>query len=566
MNKHLKFVFEVYKPYMKLKLLAIGGSLFESIALTGLAYIIKNVVDDVFIAKSYEKLIFVIVVLIILAVLKQIGFIIKDYGMPLIIYKASRDLRFKVYEKILNASPSVFRKYTPGDLIGRAVSDIEKFGEIISRVATNIITEAFTIIGICGVLIYRDWKLFLIFVLVVPLLAWALEHFGEKRKKYSRKVQESIGEYIHHLSQILSGIEVVKLFKKKIFLHIFNKINERLYERQKKNKFYETIYLSTVEIIAYTATAGIIFYGGIRIINGDLTPGDFFSFLGGVFILVNSLQAFQRGAVNVKALNPVIDRLLEVLNLPQEEDKGIEFTGLKDKIQYQNVSLSIDGNQILKNINLTIKKGENLGIVGPTGSGKSTLVKILPALITEYEGKVLIDNHELREYSLSSLRDKIGMVSQEVIIFNDTLRNNLLVAKPDATEEELIEALKKAKADFVFKLENGLDTVLGEKGSRLSGGERQRIAIARIFLKNPDILIVDEGTSALDVETEEYIMEEINRHFLDRTVIIITHRLKLLDITNRVVVIEEGQIVEEGTKEELLKQKGIFYRFSTISY
>ena len=565
MNKHLKFVFEVYKPYIKLKLLAIGGSLFESIALTGLAYIIKNVVDDVFIAKSYEKLIFVIVVLIVLAILKQVGFVVKDYGMPLVIYKASRDLRFQVYEKILNASPSVFRKYTPGDLIGRAVSDIEKFGEIISRVATNIITEAFTIIGICGVLIYRDWKLFLIFILIVPLLAWALEHFGEKRKKYSRKVQESIGEYIHHLSQILSGIEVVKLFKKKIFLHIFNKINERLYERQKKNKFYETIYLSTVEIIAYVATAGIIFYGGIRIINGDLTPGDFFSFLGGVFILVNSLQAFQRGAVNVKALNPVIDRLLEVLNLPQEEDKGIEFAGLKDKIQYQNVSLSIDGNQILRNINLTIKKGENLGIVGPTGSGKSTLVKILPALITEYKGKVWIDNNELREYSISSLRDKIGMVSQEVIIFNDTLRNNLLVAKPDATEEELIEALKKAKADFAFKLENGLDTVLGEKGSRLSGGERQRIAIARIFLKDPDILIIDEGTSALDVETEEYIMEEINKHFLDRTVIIITHRLKLLDITDRVIVIEEGQIVEEGTKEELLKQKGIFYRFSTIS-
>ncbi|WP_457625641.1 ABC transporter ATP-binding protein [Persephonella sp.] len=565
MKRDIKFLFGTYRPYWHLILVAVIGSLLESGALAGLAYIIKNVVDDVFVAKSYEKLVFVISVLIGLAAAKQIGFFLKDFVYPLVIYKALRVLREKIYKRIIHAKPSFFRKVQPGDLISRATTDTERFGEISATIGTNVITESFTVIGIVAVLIYRDWKMFLIFLFAVPFLALSLNYFGEKRKKYSKKLQESFSQYIQHLNQILSGIEVVKLFKEKIFLKLFHRINENLYVRQKKNRLYETVYLSSVEIIAYMATAGIIFYGGSRIIKGEITPGDFFSFLGGVLILVNSLQVLQRGAVNLKALSPVIDRILFVLNIPQEEEKGIVFEGLEKEIQYRNLSLKIGETQILKNINLKIKKGEKIGIVGLTGSGKSTLVKILPALITDYQGEVLVDGVELREYSVRSLRDKIGMVSQDVFIFNDTLRNNLLIAKPDATDEEIIEALRKAKADFVFELEKGLDTVLGEKGSRLSGGERQRISIARIFLKNPDIVIIDEATSALDVETEEYVMEELSSYFKEKTVLMITHRLKLLEIADRIVVMENGQIVEEGAKNQLLQKKGVFYRFLTLS-
>ncbi|WP_457641982.1 ABC transporter ATP-binding protein [Persephonella sp.] len=564
-RKEFHFLWKTYKDYWHLIFLAVLGSILESIALAGLAYIIKDVVDDVFVDKNYERLMFVIIVLIFLAILKQVGFFLKNYVYPLVIYKTLKVLREKIYRKVLNAQPSFFRKISSGDLISRATTDVERFGEISTTIGTNVITETFTVIGIVAILLYRDWKMFLIFIFAIPLLALALNYFGGKRKKYSKKLQESFSDYIQHLNQIISGIEVVKLFKEKIFLKLFLKINENLYHRQKKNRFYDTVYLSSVEIIAYVATAGIIFYGGSRIISGDITPGDFFSFLGGVLILVNSLQTLQRGAINLKALSPVIDRIQFVLNIPQEKDANREFKGLREKIVYDNVSLKIGENQILKNVNLLINKGEKVGIVGLTGSGKSTLVKILPALIKDYEGKVFIDNHELKEYSVSSLREHIGVVSQDVFIFNDTLRNNLLIAKPEATDQELIEALKKAKADFVFKTEKGLDTVLGEKGSRLSGGERQRISIARIFLKNPDILIIDEGTSALDVETEEYVMEEIKNHFRDKTIIMITHRLKIIDLCNRIVVMENGQIVEEGTKEELLRKKGVFYKFFSLS-
>ncbi len=559
------FLYRLFKKHWILILFALLGSILESGALAGVAYIIKNVIDDVFIAKDYQSLIFVIAVLLILATAKQIGFFLKDFVYPLVIYKGVKQLRETFYKKLLSSEPSFILRQSTGEIISRFTNDLERFSQITSTIGTNVVTETFTVIGIIAVLIYRDWKMFLIFLFAVPFLSVALGYFGEKRKKYSKKLQESLAEYTQHLNQIISGFEVVKLFSKEIFYRIFKKINENLFQREKKNRFYETLYLSSVEIIAYTATAGIIFYGGSRIIKGEITPGDFFSFLGGVLILVNSLQILQRGIVNLKGLSPVIDRIKFVLELPQEKDEGISFEGLKREIRYEHVSLKIGENQILKDINLSIKKGEKIGIIGLTGSGKSTLVKILPALVKEYEGKVYLDEHELKEYSVSSLRKHIGMISQEVFIFNDTLRNNLLIAKPDATDEELIEALKKAKADFVFKLEKGLDTVLGEKGSRLSGGERQRISIARIFLKNPDILIIDEGTSALDVETEEYVMDEIKNYFSDRTILMITHRLQILDIADRIVVMEKGKIVEEGRKEDLLQKKGAFYRFYSLS-
>ncbi|SNR69889.1 ABC transporter ATP-binding protein [Desulfurobacterium atlanticum] len=565
MRKDIKFLLLILKKDWKLVALAIFGSILESIGLAGLAYIVKNVVDDVFIAKSYEKLVVVVSILLLLAVSKQIGFFLKNYIYPLVIFKAVKDLRKKMHEKIINAEPSFLRKISPGDLISRATTDLEKFAEISSTIGTNIITETFTVIGVIIVLIYRDWRMFLIFTIIIPFLSLALDFLGNKRKKYSQKQQESFSDYIQHLNQIISGFEVVKLFKKTIFFKVFERINETLFERQKKSKFYETVYLSTTEILAYAATGGIIFYGGIRIIKGEITPGDFFSFLGGVLIIINSMQILQRGIINLKALSPVIERIQFILNIPEEKAEGADFNGLKDKIEYKNVNVIIGNNHILKDINFTVRKGEKIGIVGLTGSGKSTLVKILPGLVKEYAGEVLIDGTELKKYSLPSIRNRIGMISQEVFIFNDTLRNNLLVAKPDATDEELIEALKKAKANFVFKLEHGLDTVLGEKGSRLSGGERQRIAIARIFLKNPDILIIDEATSALDVETEEYVMEEIKNHFKDKTILMITHRLKTLKIANRIIVMENGKIVEEGTKDELIAKKGAFYKFCTIS-
>ena len=561
----LKFIFSLYKNYLILFIFAVIGSILEAGALSGFVYILKNVIDDIFVEKNYDKLVLIVSILIILAIFKQIGFFLKNYLYPVIILKIIKNLREKIYRNILNAELSYINRFSTGEIVSRATNDIERFSIMLSSLGTNVITESLTIVGIIGLLIYTDWKLFLIFVLVIPFLAFVLNHFGEKRKKYAKLVQESLAEFTSHLNQILNGIETVKLFKIEVFQNIFNKLNEKLFKREVKNRLYETVYLSSVEIIAYIGVVGIISYGGFRVIKGDLTAGQFFSFLGGVLVLVNSMQILQRGLVNLKGISPIIDRLQTLLNIPEEKGGEIPFVNLEKEIKYKNVSVKIGDRSILKDINLKIEKGEKLAIVGLSGSGKTTLIKLLPRLIKDYKGEIFIDNVEIRNFEIKSLREKFGVLSQEVFIFNDTVRNNLLIAKPDATDEEILEALKKAKADFIFKLPEGIDTELGEKGSNLSGGERQRLALARLFLKNPEILIIDEGTSALDVETEEKVVNELVENFKNKTILMITHRLSLLNIVDKVVVMDNGKIVEYGKVEELKKKDGLLNKFLQIS-
>ena len=522
-------------------------------------------IDKVFIEKDLNKLKLTIFLLIIVVLFRQIGLFLKGFAFPYASYKLLYELREEMFNKILYSKPYEIQKRNLGDIISKLTNDLNSLKDSLYKLGVDFLSQFFVVAFMIGVLLYLDWKLFLSIIVAIPVFTLSLSFFGKIRQKYSKKFQESIADYTQFISQAVQGFEILKLFDISFIKDKFKNVNKSVFKNQSKSTFFDVVYLSSVEVIAYSMVAFIIFYGGYRIIKGEITTGQFFAFLGALLLLVNSIQFVYRGLLHIKIIKPIIQRIQDILNLPQEENKGIEFKGLKKEIVYKDVSLEIDGNQILKNINLNIKNGEKLAIVGLTGSGKSTLVKLLPALVKGYKGEILIDEHELKEYKLSSIRKHIGMISQEVFIFNDTLRNNLLIAKPDATDEELLQALKKAKADFIEKLENGLDTVLGEKGSRLSGGEKQRISIARIFLKNPEILIIDEGTSALDVETEEYIMEEIKNHFKDKTILMITHRLSIIDIADKIIVMENGKIIEEGSFKELIDKKGTFYRFYTLS-
>lgn len=417
-------------------------------------------------------------------------------------------------------------------------------------IGVDFITQIFTVFAMVSVLIYRDYILFMIFLIATPIFAISFNFFGKKRRKYSQKVQESFSEYTQVVNQILSGFETIKLFSKDLVLSIFNNINHNFFKNQRKNALYDVLYLSSLEVASYVGVAGIILYGGISIINGRITTGDLFSFLSALLILVNSLQVLQRGAMQIKVLSPVVERIKQLLNLERETYGERIFEGLKEKISFENTSLRIEDRMILENINIYIKKGEIIGIVGTTGSGKSSFLKLLYGLYQHYEGKIFIDNIELREINLITYRKKIGVVTQDVFIFNDTIRNNLLIANPDADEEKIKQALIKAKADFVFKLPNGIDTVVGERGSNLSGGERQRIAFARLFLKDPDIIIIDEGTSALDSSTEEALMEEFYKHFKGKTIIMVAHRLSTLKGCDRIINFENGKIVKVYSNEE----------------
>ncbi|WP_283571407.1 ABC transporter ATP-binding protein [Venenivibrio stagnispumantis] len=540
-------------------MLSLIGSIIEAGSLAGITFIVKNVVDKVFIEKDLEKLKIIVLLLFLIAVIKQIGFGLKEYMYPLALLKVMKDLREKIFQKLINVEYQSLIGKQYGDILSRATNDLEAFRNAMLLIGIDLITHIFTVLFMVFVLIYRDWKLFLIFLFITPLLALSFNYFGEKRKKYSQKNQESASEYTQFLNQLISGIETIKLFNLDIIKEKFKQINENYFKNQRKNALYDVFYLSSLETVSYIATAGIILYGGYRIIKGEITTGDLFSFLSALLILVNSLQTVQRGAIQLKVITPITERIKYLLHLPTEKEEGLILDKFKEKIEYKNVYLNINNHKILKDINAVIKKGDKIGIVGQTGSGKSSFIKLLIGIYKNYQGEILIDNVELRKYNIKSLRYKIGIVSQDIFIFNDTIKNNLLIANPTATDEQIKEALINAKADFVFNLKDGLNTIIGERGSSLSGGERQRLALARVFLKNPEIIILDEATSALDVQTEDIIVKQIFELFKEKTLIIIAHRLKTINSCDKILVFDKGQIVEEGDINSLLSKKGIFY-------
>lgn len=422
-------------------------------------------------------------------------------------------------------------------------------------IGIDFITQVFTAFAMVGVLIYRDYRLFLIFLIATPIFALSFSYFGKKRKKYSQKVQESFSDYTQIINQTLSGFEAIKLFSRDMINSIFKNINEHFFKNQKKNALYDVLYLSSLEMASYFGIAGIILYGGVSIVRGEITTGDLFSFLSALLILVNSLQIIQKGVMQIKVLNPIVDRIEEILNIEEESSGKVEFKGLKEKIVFKDVNLYLKEKKILDSITVSINKGEIIGIVGHTGSGKSSFLRLLYGLYQNYDGNIYIDDTELRDLNLESYRLKLGVVSQDVFIFNDSIKNNLLIANPNATLRDIEDALLRAKADFVFKLPSGIETVVGERGSNLSGGERQRIAFARLFLKNPDIVIVDEGTSALDIDTEKSLMEEFYKHFKGKTVIMVAHRISTLRECDRIITFKDGKIVKISLNEEFFKEQ-----------
>lgn len=542
----LKFLYSRFRDYKLHIILAIVGSIIEASSLAGLTYIVKEVIDKVFIEKDFGKLKLILIIIFTLAIFKQLGFILKEYVFPYALYKVLKGLREEIFSKIVEGKYSAIQSRQFGDIISRASNDVEALRHSIILVGVDFITQLFTAVAMVSVLVYRDYRLFLIFLVATPIFVLSFNYFGGKRKKYTQRVQESFGEYTQIVNQTLSGLETIKLFSKENIISLFKRINENFFKNQRKNALYEVLYLSSLEIASYIGIAGIILYGGISIAKGKITTGELFSFLSALLILVNSLQIIQRGIMQIKVLSPVIHRIQSVLNIETEKQEGKPFSGLREKIVLKNVSLLMGGKVILKDINIEIRRGEKIGIVGHTGSGKSSFLKLVYGLYQdEYRGSIEIDGVELKDLNLKSYREKVGVVSQDVFMFNDTVRNNLLIANPKADEEKIKRAILTAKADFVFQLPQGLDTVIGEKGGVLSGGERQRLAFARLYLKDPEIVILDEGTSALDTTTEEEVMREFYKHFKDRTVLIVAHRVSTLRECDRIITFENGRVSGE---------------------
>jgi ATP-binding cassette, subfamily B, bacterial MsbA len=469
-----------------------------------------------------------------------------------------------LYDKILQLPIGYFTEQRKGDILSRSSNDIAELENSIIGALEGMIKEPLNIIGIIIVLFAISVKLTLFVFILLPLAGFVVGRIGRSLKKQTNKAQVKWGEILSQMEETLSGLRIIKAFNaekrvKKSFYGLIDEIffikNKILYKRDLASPLSESL--------GVIILCCVLWFGGKLVLNGEILSGS--SFIGYVALfsqIINPSKALSQAVYNVNRGIATLDRLNEILEAPivvEEAKDPLELNGFNESIEFKDIQFAYNDTTILNQINLRIQKGKTIALVGSSGAGKSTLADLVPRFHDVSAGSLFIDGKNIKDYSLYSLRQQISIVTQEPILFNDTIAANIALGKPDATIEEIKEAARIANAyDFISKKEQGFDTMIGDRGSKLSGGERQRLTIARAVLKNPPILILDEATSALDTESEKLVQDAINNMMQHRTSIVIAHRLSTIRHADEIIVLQKGTIVERGNHDQLLAQNGYY--------
>lgn len=553
----------------------IGGN--EIVLPTKVPAFLQNFVDKI---NGIPKLVLFNVLLVYFLIaffLKGVFTFFQQYLMTNISSGVLRDLRNRVYDKLLEFSLDFYSKAHTGNLVSRITYDTSIIQNAITEGLTDLFYQTFQllvslIMVISAWWIFKlDWKLLVVSFIVVPTIMYAVVGIGKKLKKISADTQEQMGKVTTTLIETISGMRIVVAFsmedyeRKKFAGH-----NQRLYKLFMKSAKRDISLGPVTEFIGIFCVAAVIWLGGSKAIAEGSSLGAFFVFVGSVLLMLRPLNRLSRiYSINQKML-AAAERTFEILDAKssvQEKQGAFELLTFKDRIVFRGIGFAYESETVLKDINLEAKKGEAVAIVGPSGCGKSTLVNLIPRFYDPARGEVLIDGHNIKDVTLKSLRKQIGIVTQETILFHDTARANISYGNTGASDEEIIKAAKIANAhDFISKLPQGYDTVVGERGHLLSGGERQRLAIARAVLKDEPILILDEATSQLDMESELLVQEAIEKLMKGRTVFVIAHRLSTIKFATKIVVLDKGRIVETGTHDELLRKNGLYKRLYDLQF
>jgi subfamily B ATP-binding cassette protein MsbA len=531
----------------------------------------KNVLDDVFINKDRFMLMVVPLAVMGLGVIKGFFSFGEGYLMNYVGQRVVADLRERLYSHLQTLSLSFFDRTPTGVLMARITNDVNSIQGAVSDAVTGMIKDVFTAIGLVGVVFYRDWLLALVAIFVFPLAAYPLVAFSRKLRKISRRALETIAYINTFLQETIFGHRIVKAFNMEAYENRrFSNANEQYFKYLMKRVTIRSLSNPVMEWLAYIGIGAFLWVGGYRVISGAMTVGDFFSFLAAMAMLYDPMRGIskvnlliQEGVVAARRVFAILDLKPDVADAPDAKT----IPPFSREIEYRNVSFRYDNDMILKGINITVKPGEKVALVGSSGAGKTTLVNLLPRFYDVTQGKILIDGTDIRKGTLQSLRDQIGVVSQQTLLFNDTVRNNIAYGRPDIPEEAVIKAAKMADAhDFIRKLPEGYNTIIGEQGVILSGGQRQRISIARALLKNAPILILDEATSSLDTESEREVQAALDRLMEKRTVLVIAHRLSTVRNVDRILVLSEGRIIEEGVHRELMARGGEYKKLYELQF
>ena len=528
------------------------------------AYLVKPLLDEIFFNKDRLMLNLLPVVLVLVFVLKGFFYYGYSYLLSKVGQSVIKDMRNRIYEHIHSLPLSYFHRTPTGELISRVISDVTLIQSAVSHVLVGILKDFFQVIGLVGVIFYQDWKLALVSMLALPLVIYPIIQFGRRHRRLSTSSQQTVALVSNTLHETITGNRIVKAFcMEKEEVRRFADRLDRLFDITMKDISLVSISRPLMEVLGGIGIGLVLWYGGNQVLNGESTPGTFFSFLTALIMIYEPIKGLsgvnstlQQGIAASIRVFAVLDTKSDVLEKPQA---GV-LPPIRQTVEFRDVSFSYDGKtEVLKKINLRVRAGEVLAFVGTSGGGKTSLINLIPRFADVSAGSITIDGVDIRDVTLHSLRSQLGMVTQQTILFNDTVRSNIAYGSLHATDEDVESAARSAYAlDFIRHLPNGFETVIGESGARLSGGERQRISIARALLKDAPILILDEATSSLDTESEREVQKALDNLMRDRTTFVIAHRLSTIRHADRILVIQDGRMVEEGTHETLLPRGGAY--------
>jgi subfamily B ATP-binding cassette protein MsbA len=560
------------RPYWGRLAVAMVLMVLVSASTSGMAFMVKPVMDDIFVAKDRTMLYLVPLVVIVLYVVKGGCSYGQSYLMQYVGQRIITPYRIDLYAHLQKLSLSYYDRVPTGELMSRITNDVNQIQGAVSSVVTGLLRELFTVIGLIVVLFWRDWFLAIFAVGVFPICAIPLVKFGRRLRKISHRSQETMADVSVLLHETISGARIVKGFCREQYeIERFSREAFRLFVLRMKDVSTRAMSSPLMEFLGGIAIAGILFYGGWQVIEGRSTPGTFFSFLTALIMLYEPVKhlsglnnEIQNGLASASRVYAVLDTKPEILDPPQ----AVTLPRLSREIEFRGVGFSYrPGEPVLEDIDLRVPAGQVLALVGSSGGGKTTLVNLLPRFYEVSRGAILIDGVDIRQASLASLRGQIAIVTQQVVLFNDTARNNIAYGRPEATQAEIEAAAQAAYAlDFIQRLPQGFDTNIGEAGVLLSGGERQRLSIARALLADRPILILDEATSSLDTESEMYVQKALENLMQGRTTFVIAHRLSTIQRADRIIVMSGGRIVEEGGHQDLLARGGLYHRLHQMQF
>jgi len=535
------------------------------------AYLIKPVLDEIFIDKNVAMLKILPLVVLAIFLVKSLCAWGQGYLMSYVGNKIVVDLRQQLYDHLQRLSLSFFDRTPTGILMSRITNDVSSIQAAVKECITGMIRDAISVVGLVGVVFYRDWQLAIIAVLILPFAFFPIVKFGQKLRAISTKSLEAMGDISVILHETIGGNRIVKAFGMEDYeKRRFAKENMRSFDYAMKAASVNSLSPPLMEFFGGIGIVAIIWYGGYSVIEGISTPGNFFSFLAALILLYEPVKRLSGMNMTLQQGIAAAYRVYEILDTPSEvvdKPEALELSPISRDIEFRHVDFHYGDEPVLKDIHLRVGAGEVIAIVGVSGAGKTTLVNLIPRFYEVSGGAILIDGVDIRDATIASLRAQIGIVTQQTILFNDTVRNNIAYGDIRKSEQDIIDAAGAANAlDFIAKLPQGLDTMIGEQGVLLSGGERQRLCIARALLKNAPILILDEATSSLDSESELEVQKALENLMTGRTTLVIAHRLSTIKNADRIVALADGQIVEVGRHEELVKRESEYRRLYELQF